>query len=997
MRRTNNGSGVLRAVVAIVAGVALLGQVAAEPLDALRHTNPGVPASASSYGAPAVGQGTVAEKTGAFTYQYPIVVPPGRRGMAPALALSYSSSAPLVGDLAAGWSLPLPEIHRERGVPPATEIVGAPSSWRSTFGSGGNLQPFPRQGPDSTFDYRAWGDASFTRYRRVVVARRIVHWEAHTLDGTVHRFEPIPGLSRPNDRYVLASSTDRFGNRIRYHRERTLSRDGIPTDTLSFIEYTDNAKLAVGPFARVAFEYGEMSYCGGARVPIGARLDAVSEHGGVSLRGARPLTKIRTEVRDAPSGSYRPVREITLGYRQTACSGAIGSPIRMLSSIQESARAPDGTWSTLPAVTFEYGDLEQLPATLRVANLGGGNLLAMPKALTWGHEATGGSGPGSRDWVDTYSMLVDIDGDGSQDRVVIDPSGYRLDDAGRPVEWRRPGKCRARVHRHRPGTGFETSWRRLDLPAVWHGLYCSLSAQPAIPPFGNGPAGAPEIGNGEATPINVFRFIDLDGDGLVDIVSAILQPTLPGSGMRHPNCDPGVPNPDWVTCNGPGTDVEPPVVPPYKPRVGQFYDGRYVWRWYRNLGGGTFAETPRFVASPIPLEVIGETASIPFRTLRGEQSGLIDLDGDGLLDAVWVDPDRPDGWAMWRGDGGGAFHGDASGEPFRWSAPVLGTWTDFEDGFRVTLTQNVGPLGTTYLLVGLHDVNGDGRVDVLAEDPDPGQDRLVAFLNTGAGFSSVPEVVRDGAKSSEQLGTVQTQFDGRSRIFWRRVVDFNGDGTLDYMTFVPDPEGIRTGQGTATVQFGVGTSLADGPTLSFPVGPDYGTGMFGRGFAFELWYMDGDLVDLDGDGYADVVGDQRQYGLDPARAPPGLMTRISSGRDVSTHVTYASRTDRAVVGGDLVGIAGAPRWVVRDVTLWSEGRSGPAISSYRYQHAAVAPDELGRYGFRGFREVHVTAPPSGGESATTTTYHEYKPDYRGLPSGSRTVSGATVAAVSRQQ
>ena len=57
------------------------------------------------------GDYSISEKTGAATYSYPIVVPPGRGGMEPNLGLSYSSRAPLRGGIAAGWSLSLPSIE----------------------------------------------------------------------------------------------------------------------------------------------------------------------------------------------------------------------------------------------------------------------------------------------------------------------------------------------------------------------------------------------------------------------------------------------------------------------------------------------------------------------------------------------------------------------------------------------------------------------------------------------------------------------------------------------------------------------------------------------------------------------------------------------------------------------------------------------------------------------------------------------------------------------
>jgi hypothetical protein len=59
------------------------------------------------------GDASVSTQTGALQYSYPIAVPPGRGGMEPKLALSYSSQGGTYGGIAAGWSLSLPDIRRD--------------------------------------------------------------------------------------------------------------------------------------------------------------------------------------------------------------------------------------------------------------------------------------------------------------------------------------------------------------------------------------------------------------------------------------------------------------------------------------------------------------------------------------------------------------------------------------------------------------------------------------------------------------------------------------------------------------------------------------------------------------------------------------------------------------------------------------------------------------------------------------------------------------------
>jgi hypothetical protein len=66
---------------------------------------------------PIEGKGSVAGNSGSFTYSVPIVVPPGRNGLTPQLALAYNSSGEN-GFLGVGWDLPIGYVMRstKRGV-----------------------------------------------------------------------------------------------------------------------------------------------------------------------------------------------------------------------------------------------------------------------------------------------------------------------------------------------------------------------------------------------------------------------------------------------------------------------------------------------------------------------------------------------------------------------------------------------------------------------------------------------------------------------------------------------------------------------------------------------------------------------------------------------------------------------------------------------------------------------------------------------------------------
>src|SRR5688572_22897027 len=79
-----------------------------DPTDTFSTALPGRDTAAPEGQAGGSGSAGVTESQGSASYSHPIVVPAGRNGMAPSLALSYSSSGALRGGIAVGWSLELP-------------------------------------------------------------------------------------------------------------------------------------------------------------------------------------------------------------------------------------------------------------------------------------------------------------------------------------------------------------------------------------------------------------------------------------------------------------------------------------------------------------------------------------------------------------------------------------------------------------------------------------------------------------------------------------------------------------------------------------------------------------------------------------------------------------------------------------------------------------------------------------------------------------------------
>ncbi len=447
---------------------------------------------------------------GGAQYTIPLVVPPGRQGMAPSLALSYSSRAPVRGGLAAGWTMALPriEVDTSRGRLGGVEYKTS---------SGARLIPVTEPAPPDAETFRADRDDSFARYERLRKPDGTTTWRVRSLDGQTHYFgESTTSRDVPNAataagvegaRWFLSRSVDKFGNEVRYNYQKawSLIRNEttlVPVDIYpTSIEWGSHSDPAAGfrAHARILFDHAAEDLCPGSWVPIGA---AFSWRTGLPLmEGARRLTAVRIEL---SSGSvWQERRRYTLGYdtSELRCgTGKTHAPLRLLTSVQERATAPDGTILTLPAIRFDYGrrELELTSHTGTMVIGGGANAQAPQKA--------GG-------WPTLDSMLLDLDGDGRLDLLWSVPD---LDEV----------RCGAAWRRNRGDGTFEPA-EEFTLPTnPWRGDErddgivqndregCSLSHQ-----FSR--AATADHGCGLAATYTSYRFMDVTGDGRPDLVTAI--------------------------------------------------------------------------------------------------------------------------------------------------------------------------------------------------------------------------------------------------------------------------------------------------------------------------------------------------------------------------------------------------------------------------------------------------------------------------------------------
>ncbi len=380
------------------------------------HTAPGdvlqLPAPVLGAGPPKEaalhdGDASVSTQTGALQYSYPIEVPPGRLGNEPHLALSYSSQAPLFGGIAAGWSLSIPEIRLDTSKGILAQQFGVqmnPNAIRfiSTMaGSRPLIEVTDPHGAGVDKTYRAQNDASFGRYEHMLPGQAYA-WRVFATDGTIYYFGDTSLLTGPSwngDVIPLTRTEDSFGNRVEYQWDSTYGNDPHIVE----IRYTSNPAASLPAFAKVDFTWSPQPACAGA--PVGAANDYRS--GYRHYFGANKLTQIVATAFDPATNAVQHTRQITLGYssESESCTAKHG-PVRLLTSIQESAWGPNAQRVDLPAVTFAYGDTTNAPTLTTTVNSWSGE-----PALTSGNRHFDGRWPG----VD--SMMLDFDGDGLVDHL----------------------------------------------------------------------------------------------------------------------------------------------------------------------------------------------------------------------------------------------------------------------------------------------------------------------------------------------------------------------------------------------------------------------------------------------------------------------------------------------------------------------------------------------------------------------------------------------------
>lgn len=272
----------------------------------------GLPAHDATVGKLAGEAGVVG---GAATYSVPIVIPPGRRGMEPGVALSYSSRAGN-GVAGMGWSLSASSsIHRCPATLDQDNMVRPvllDASDKLCL-DGQRLLVTAGQYGQAGATYATEID-SFARVTQLggSLASTAVYFKVEAKSGEIsyygstttasHPARVVPGGGLYPLSWMLALRQDRVGNHVAYE----YVSHGNGETLLSAIGYTGFGSTAGN--RRVEFTYGDR--------PTTAANDVSSSYlAGTVTRQTKRLTLIRTKI------ASEAVREYRLAYQQSTTTG----------------------------------------------------------------------------------------------------------------------------------------------------------------------------------------------------------------------------------------------------------------------------------------------------------------------------------------------------------------------------------------------------------------------------------------------------------------------------------------------------------------------------------------------------------------------------------------------------------------------------------------------------------------------------------------------------
>ena len=840
--------------------------------------------------------------SGSAEYSIPIEIPPGTAGVQPELSLNYSSQG-RNGLLGVGWSIGgLSVIHRC----PATLVkdgfidgIDFDSNDRfcldgqpliavtGTYGADLTEYKTELDGFSKIVSYDSTG--SGPQYFKVWTKSGDVMEYGNTNDSLIN--PPLAnGTTQPDAIcWLLNKVSDSVGNFMTVtYFEDTTTGENYPEK----IEYTGNTAESLTPYNSVEFEYE-------------VRTDVSTRYiGGKEINATQRLEKIVSKSNGAD------VREYRLNYELSSVTNR-----SILTSVLLCKNATNCT----PATTFDYkSNMQQ--GWDRVSEFD------PPLDIVLWYEDR---------YHDYGTRFLDLNGDGLQDVVrakkhsdgtssrlayINTGSGWLREDEFDPrtdfVRWKYDayqdqgmrivelnGDGLPDLVRSKTSTGHTTRLSYINNGAGWTKSTAYELPISIVHDYGDDNFGVQELGT---------RFLDLNGDGLQDIVRSKLHSDGTSSRLAYLNTVSG-----WS-------------------RATEFDPRTDFVRWR-------------------------------YDAYQDQGMRIVELNGDGLPDLV-RSKSNSDGSATrlsYINNGSGWTKSTAYELP-------ISIVKDYGDDLRYQ------ELGTRFL-----DLNGDGLQDIVRSKlHSDGTSSRLAYLNTGSGWSRAAE------------------FDPRTDfVRWRydayqdqgmRIVELNGDGLPDLVRSKRNSDGSATR--LAYINNGAGWTKSTAYELPISIVKDYGDNNIGYQ---ELGVR---FVDLNGDGLQDIVQAKRQADgtstrlayLNRLSREVDLLEKVTNGLGTSVDIEYKSLTDSSIyTKGSSATFPEVdmqtPMYVVSE-SRTDNGISTQNVLTYSYQGAMAHVQ--GR-GFLGFSQRTVADASTG---ITIETNYQQDFPYIGLVSSVDTKVGSTLVS-----
>ncbi len=332
-------------------------------------------------------------------------------------------------------------------------------------------------------------------------------------------------------------------------------------------------------------------------------------------------------------------------------------------------------------------------------------------------------------------------------------------------------------------------------------------------------------------------------------------------------------------------------------------------------------------------------------TKSGKQRGdLVDFNGDGIADTLWLTSDKKGFGVLWFGNGDGTF---------RQVAGTDSTVADYAPSYG--------------------DFNGDGQTDIFWDKIDDyGRSQGTRILWFSKGDGTFEKIINPGGTN----GTLSS--------YVPYSADFNGDGRADVFWSKTKSNGLSNGARVLWIGKGNGTFIV--------------VSNFGAQDGSVVGYAPG-FGDFNGDGATDVLWDSRNeedVGSTGTRilwlsdgVASDLITGVANGLGATITVSYKSLTDGSVYTRDnsatdpVVDLQG-PVYVVSRVDQ-SNGIGGTNAVTYAY---AGAKSHLDGRGFLGFRQIKTTDLSTN--IVQTTTYRQDFPITGLVASQTKTRNGVNL-------